>query len=261
MSMIDPRSIQLALKTKGLYQGKIDGVLGPQSEAGVAKAIDAAVGLKAKDWSKARKLLAFEQLMMQDIGLTVGAIDGLIGPQTLYALEVWQNKQRDLDPPVEAIAHQPVTFPRQKDVRSFFGEPGKSQVMIDLPFKMRLAWDTSKTISRFSLHEKVHDSAAAALNHIKAHYGEAKIKELGLDLFGGCLNVRAMRGGSNMSMHSWGIAIDFDPARNRLRWGSNRAQMAKPEYSAFLDIWESVGWISLGRERNMDWMHVQAARL
>ena len=68
-------------------------------------------------------------------------------------------------------------------------------------------------------------------------------------------------GGRAMSMHSWGIAIDFDPAHNRLRWGRDRARLAGPDYRAFLDIWEAEGWISLGRERNYDWMHIQAARL
>jgi D-alanyl-D-alanine carboxypeptidase len=259
--MLDPRSVQIALQAKGLYRGKLDGILGPQSEAGVSTAVVQELGDKAKPWSKARKLLAFEQIVMRDAGLNPGSIDGLIGPQTLYALEAWQNLQRDTDPPAPTIAHQPTVFPRQKDVPTFYGKVGQNQTMLDLPFKMRLAWDTAKVINRFSIHAKAHDSAAEAFKLILAHYGEAKIKELGLDLFGGCLNVRTMRGGSNPSMHSWGIAIDFDPARNRLRWGSNRAQMAKPEYSAFLDIWESVGWISLGRERNFDWMHVQAARL
>lgn len=259
--MLDNRSVQLALQTKALYTGKIDGIIGPQSESGIAEALVRELGSKAKAWSKARQRLAFEQVVLRDAGLSPGAIDGLIGPNTLNALEQWQNQLRDIHPPVAAVAHQPTVFPRQRDVPGFFGEPGKHQVMLDLPFKMRLAWDTAKVINRFSVHEKVRDSADQAFKAILQHYGETRIKELGLDQFGGCLNVRQMRGGQAMSMHSWGIAIDFDPARNRLRWGSNRAQMAKPEYSAFLDIWESVGWISLGRERNYDWMHVQAARL
>ena len=82
-----------------------------------------------------------------------------------------------------------------------------------------------------------------------------------LDLWGGCLNVRKMRGGSRYSMHSWGIAIDYDPGKNRLKWGRDRAAFAKPEYDTWWRLWEEEGWVSLGRTRNFDWMHVQAAKL
>ena len=70
-----------------------------------------------------------------------------------------------------------------------------------------------------------------------------------------------MRGGTQYSMHSWGIAIDFDPERNQLNWGRDRARLAAADCVPFWDIWEAEGWVSLGRARNFDWMHVQAARL
>jgi hypothetical protein len=92
-------------------------------------------------------------------------------------------------------------------------------------------------------------------------YGHDALVRLGLDQFGGCLNVRKMRNGSAWSTHAWGIAIDWDADRNQLRWGKDRALMAQPEYAPFLDAWEAEGWLSLGRARNFDWMHVQAARL
>jgi hypothetical protein len=145
-------------------------------------------------------------------------------------------------------------------MRQFYGVPGKNQTMLVLPFKMRIAWDRRKTISRFSVHEKVHDSALRAFNKIANAYDADARKDLGIDLFGGCLNVRRMRGGSRWSMHSWGIAIDFDPARNQLRWGRDKARLAKPDTEEFWCIWESEGWTSLGRARNCDYMHIQAAR-
>jgi hypothetical protein len=70
-----------------------------------------------------------------------------------------------------------------------------------------------------------------------------------------------MRGGNSYSMHSWGIAIDFDPERNRLNWNSGEARLAKPDCIPFWQAWEAEGWVSLGRTRDFDWMHVQAARL
>ena len=84
---------------------------------------------------------------------------------------------------------------------------------------MRLAWNTRTKVARTSCHERIHDSAARIFDRVLDHYGPEEIRRLGLDLFGGCLNVRRMRGGSAWSMHSWGIAFDFDPANNRLKWG------------------------------------------
>lgn len=152
-------------------------------------------------------------------------------------------------------------WPRQRQVRACFGAVGKNQVMLELPFPMKLAWDRRRLIRRFSIHKKAHDSAARCFARIAEAYDEKKRAELGIDLFGGCLNVRPMRGGGEYSMHAWGIAIDFDPARNQLKWNSSKARLARSDAEAFWKIWESEGWVSLGRTRDFDWMHVQAARL
>lgn len=99
------------------------------------------------------------------------------------------------------------------------------------------------------------------LSRVLNHYGMEEIQGLRLDLWGGCLNVRKMRGGTRYSLHSWGIAVDDDPERNRLKWGRDRAHFARPDYDAWWRFWEDEGWVSLGRHRNFDWMHVQAAKL
>jgi hypothetical protein len=70
-----------------------------------------------------------------------------------------------------------------------------------------------------------------------------------------------MRGGSAWSIHSWGAAIDLDPDNNQLKWGKDRASFAKPVYNDFWKIVEAEGWVSLLKERNMDAMHIQAAKL
>ena len=95
---------------------------------------------------------------------------------------------------------------------------------------------------------------------VLAHYGPDGVRELRLDRYGGCFNPRKKRGGTSWSTHAWAIALDFDPERNRLQWGRERAAFARPEYHRWWELWEEEGWVSLGRVANFDWMHVQAAR-
>ena len=88
-------------------------------------------------------------------------------------------------------------------------------------------------------------------------YGLAKIQELGIDLFGGCFNFRSMRGGSDYSRHSWGIAIDLDPERNQLKETSRTARFARPEYDKLHEIFEKYGFENMGKVKGYDWMHFQ----
>lgn len=142
-----------------------------------------------------------------------------------------------------------------------YGEPNVTGsgylVKIQLPYPMRLAWDTDSVVNTMMCHKLVADKFSAVFSDILAHYGKDKIKELGIDLFGGCFNYRKMRGGSAWSTHSWGIAIDLDPARNLLKETSKTARFARPEYKPMIDIFYKHGFESLGVEKNYDWMHFQ----
>jgi hypothetical protein len=146
-------------------------------------------------------------------------------------------------------------------VISKYGTPNENGtgyiVTIDLPYPMRLAWDKSVRVTKMRCHKLVADQFTAIFKEILATYGLAKIQELGIDLFGGCFNYRKMRGGSSLSMHSWGIAIDLDPERNKLKETSATARFARPEYKAMIDIFYKHGFISLGREQNRDFMHFE----
>jgi hypothetical protein len=128
---------------------------------------------------------------------------------------------------------------------------------IKLPFPLILSWDKNVSISKMTCHKLVADKLLAIFDDILSHYGAVKIHELGIDRYGGCYNFRKMRGGSDYSRHSWGIAIDLDPERNLLKETSKTARFARPEYKAMIDIFYKHGFESLGREKNYDWMHFQ----
>lgn len=267
--MMDDRSLQRALAAAGLYAGEIDGDVGDKTKRAIAELAKRRAYKATTGWTAKRLRIAAEQAILQDLGLYPASsnVDGLAGPNTADAWERWQNALRTETPPAASkptgkeVAETPTTWPRQSSVSAVFGAVGESQTMLTLPYPMRLAWDKTVTVTRISVHAKVAASAGRVLARAHEHYGEQGIKALGLDLFGGALAVRKMRGGSSYSMHSWGIAIDFDPERNQLRWGRDKARLAAADADAFWSFWEAEGWVSLGRARNCDWMHVQAARL
>ncbi|ASD51600.1 hypothetical protein [Flavobacterium phage V157] len=141
-----------------------------------------------------------------------------------------------------------------------YGKPnqqGSYLTTITLPYPMRIAWDTDTKVTKMRCHKLVADDFLAVFNDLLNHYGYEKLVELGIDLFGGCFNFRKMRGGSDWSRHSWAIAIDLDPERNQLEETSKTARFARAEYKPMIDIFYKHGFISLGKEKNYDWMHFE----
>lgn len=154
-------------------------------------------------------------------------------------------------------------WPKQdyKSMVEFYGEVGTNQTQIVLPYKMKLAWDLGTTVKKMSCNEKCANSLTRIFEKTLDIYGQKDISKLRLDIFGGCLNVRKMRGGTSWSVHSWGAAVDLDPDNNLLKWGKDKAEFAKKEYDDFWRIVEGEGWVSLGRARGYDFMHMQSAKL
>ena len=168
--------------------------------------------------------------------------------------------------PGRATAPQAVSkpYPPQSGVAAFYGPAGGRDCTagsVSLPFPFPLAWDDSQKVTRFACHVRVAASMTAIFAESAKNYGEAEFRRLRLDRFGGCYNYRAMRGGTSLSMHSWGIAVDLDPINNQLKWGRDRAAFARPEYLPFWAIVEAHGATSLGRAKNFDWQHFQFAGL
>jgi peptidoglycan hydrolase-like protein with peptidoglycan-binding domain len=282
---LDVLELQRRLAEMGLYRGSIDGFYDPPTKTAIHALFLNQSVKKFELWPQERTITAARQLFCRIDGIDVGDIDGLPGPQTEHAFEIYEARQanggkpdpkvedwRD-EPPPAPPAPKPASpapkpapsagapkWPRQGEVEGFFGAPGANQTSLELPFKMRIAWDPSKTVTRIQCHTKVRKHMERIWVRTLQHYGLAEIKRLRLDMYGGCLNVRRMRGGTAWSMHAFGIAWDVDPERNALKMRRDRATLDAPEYEAFWGFVYDEGAISLGRERNFDWMHFQFAR-
>lgn len=141
-----------------------------------------------------------------------------------------------------------------------YGEPGDYDnfSIINLPYPMRIAWDISKAVTRIQCHKLTAFHFSKVFDSLLTEYGLVDLQKLGIDLFGGCVNIRKMRGSTTKwSRHSWGIAIDLDPARNGLKTKKPTAQFSKPEYKPMLDIFYRNGFISYGVDKDYDWMHFE----
>ena len=258
------KTAQMLLAEMQLYSGDADGLLGPKT----IKALAQVPGLN-QSWGVERKIIACIQIGCHKVGIDAGIVDGRWGPTTMEAARRYRTQKRNAGGwrswrPEDRNAVNPNKWPKAgtPEFDAFYGPVGDSNlVRIKFPYEMKIAWKPYSKVTSTKCHKNVADSALRVLNKVLAHYGEAKIKELKLDVYGGCYAKRQMRGGSKWSMHSWGIAFDFDPTNNQLNWGRDKAHFARPEYDKWWEFWEEEGWLSLGRERNFDWMHVQAATL
>jgi hypothetical protein len=197
-----------------------------------------------------------------------------LGPQTNFAFgqlihiekfgrlpENWRTDHQTSAFDSKQSKQNPHGFPSYRTIKSVFGEAASGLKTMLIPFEMKLAWDVSVKVKRITCHHKVASSLLGVLEKLLEHYSVDGLKQLGIDLYGGCFNKRKMRGGSKLSTHSWGAAIDLHPAKNQLRWNHKRALFAKKEYQFMLNAFAAEGWVSLGVEKDYDWMHFQAVRL
>ena len=208
-------------------------------------------------------MAAIIQKEAREKGITV-AFDAWYGPQTedarrrLLAMRTGiPVGPRPDELPASHALDAKCRNPTTAEFNRYYGTMGENQVRLESPYPLRLDWNLDQVISGFSIHRLCRDSARAAMEATLAHYGLDGIRRLGLDRFGGCAYVRLKRGGSTWSVHSWSAAIDWYPTMNTLKQNKRTARFARPEYLPFLEAWDNVGWMSLGRCYDFDWMHVQ----
>ena len=238
-----------------------DGVIGKQTLSAIAKYIGADVAEVSSDTVKN---------IQRILGVTA---DGIIGPKTLNAIISGKTTviagasnlliQKYIDKPVQfskvSYKANPVTQSALRSNKSIFGKAGDESYLVNVkvPSNYPLKYDGTP-VKSIRIHKLAADRLEAALNDIINHYGEdIETVAPGACVYDGSYNFRKTRSSSSQSVHSWGVAIDFDASKNQLNTKAPSARLSQAIYKPFLDILEHYGFLSLGRRSNKDWMHVQ----
>lgn len=218
------------------------------------------------------------QTHLQVTGHYQGAIDGWAGRLTQSAYRQYAGIEPDTTPVQEPVATGPEAadlpapapsyrLPAEGNaaLNSYYGAANANGNYLDwfsFPHPATRLYNRSGQL----LTDKVGDDRldhrchralvgrlTAALAEIYVRLGRAEFERQGWHVYGGCFNYRAKRGGSSLSTHAWGIAIDINPDENPYN-------VNKTTFSALaIDIMERWGFLSGGRAWGHDWMHFQAA--
>jgi len=97
-----------------------------------------------------------------------------------------------------------------------------------LPYPMPISWGDHAEINRFQAHKIAGPKIIAALVRMRMLAQEEAneenerldalvwMRKFGYDVWGGCFNFRLIRGGKELSVHSWGAAVDICPGRGEM---------------------------------------------
>jgi hypothetical protein len=171
-------------------------------------------------------------------------------------------------------------LPTQSEVlagRSIYGDPrgrnpsvvspgwyARSMVRLPVPFRMTYAGKPMRGLM-FNRAAAPHFARFFDLLLAEAKGRQETLDHWGVSINGGSFNYRLMRGLNTLSMHSYGCALDLDPARNGL--GD-----ATPRFAEFPEVvrafrasglcwgadWDGDG--SSADQRRHDGMHLQATQ-
>ena len=189
---------------------------------------------------------------IQKIQRRIGAApDGFWGPKSIARCK---DHLRSLMP-----IPNPWPWPTQEALREFYGEPGEENlVSIQFPFPLFFG---GKIVTRSRCHKKVADSLLRVLKNIKdladsLHEKNRDVLEPVQD-FGGIYNFRNKRGGTRLSVHAWGAAIDLDADDNTFKdpW-----PLVADMPLEVMEEFAKEGWTSAGAFWGYDAMHFEACR-
>lgn len=161
-------------------------------------------------------------------------------------------------------------WPLQRDCDKFYGNPRGSGATpsrswevgcltrVKPPFAM---YYDRRPVAYILMNRKCADSFRRVLDKIWIAAGKSQqtVDKWGASTYAGSYVYRKKRGGSTLSMHSYGCAIDLDPARNGFH--NEHGNFSHGDANKVVEAFESEGWEWGGRwgGRSCDPMHFQAA--
>jgi hypothetical protein len=152
-------------------------------------------------------------------------------------------------------------------LNAFYGDPRGSNgqasslweeanlVLWEPPYPMFYSDGKMTPMHHIRIHKKCLSTFDMAFRSVLVTMGYDKIKQLRLDITGGAYCYRLERGGSRLSVHSWGCAIDMDPGHNPFptHWKPGMIDRG------FADIMTTHGFCWRGVDGDIDPMHFQLA--
>lgn len=167
---------------------------------------------------------------------------------------------------------RPNVWPLQRECDEFYGNPrganGRAdprwvrENLVDYSPPWRIIDEDSKeVILSFKVHKKCVESLTRVMNAIWNGCGQSQewIDSHHLHWFSGSWVFRNIRDSSKLSMHSYGIALDFAASLNGLGepWSPTKGVPL-----LMIEMFEREGWTWGGRwQGRPDAMHFQAARV
>lgn len=170
-----------------------------------------------------------------------------------------------------------MNWPKQSECDRFYGNPrgkmgqasvkweSESLTLIQPPFPVYFLGKPARP----RVHKKCAGAFMEWFEAVWANAGKDKkvIHDWGMDVYSGAYLFRPMRGGSALSMHAYGCAMDLDAPRNGMfdktpHFATVRAQVVDP-FLKLGGVWggDWDGDRDSADERRADGMHFQFARV
>lgn len=155
-----------------------------------------------------------------------------------------------------------MTIPLQSQCSKLFGSPyapgwGDTHIVhVKAPWQLLMG---TLRVPYIKINKIAQESLQGVLEHVWEECGKdpEKIKAIHADRFSGDWVIRQARGLSMISMHAYGLAIDFDAPNNQLGSKKHFFTETNPLIRSFLD----AGWTWGGKWSRPDAMHVQYAKV